>query len=594
MAISHGADPTGKSVMPALRPIVMGRRGMVVAGHYLAAQAGLRVLQMGGNAVDAGVAAGLVINVVHNDMAGFGGVAPAIVKMAGSSRVTSISGIGRWPAAMSQELLDREHGGKLPKSALRWVTPAAPDTWLTSLARFGTLPFAEVVKDALYHAEHGYPVHYFQAANIADQADAYAAAPHAGAVYAPGGRTVAAGTVVHQPDLARTFRRLIAIEERLSGFGRAAALAAARNDVYQGDIARELAEHSRRMGGVLTFEDLAGFSVGLEDAVATTYRGHTLYSCGPWSQGPTLPMALNILERFDLRALGWNTAPYLHTVVEALKLAFMDRERWVGDPEFTQVPLQALVSKEYAALRATLIDPRQAWRTAPPPGDPIHMRATSKPPSWLPQAEPRPGEPEIPGQKDWTLDTSFVSAVDAEGNIFCATPSDATLDWAPGLGFGISERGSQVFLHPESPNSLLPGKRPRLTPNPTLILKDGVPAFALGTPGNDRQPQAMAQALLNIVEFGMPAQAAVEAPRLASFSFPATTYPNAYYPGDLYCEEGIPDAVRRELAAMGHNVKLWPNLTWKAGGLCVIQCDPNSGVLSAGADPRRETYAAGY
>ncbi len=390
MALAHGSDPAGKSVMPALRPIVMGRCGMVVARHYLAAQAGLRVLQAGGNAVDAGVAAGLVVNVVHNDMAGFGGVAPAIVSMAGSSRVTAISGIGRFPEAMSYELLQREHGGKLPKSPLRWVTPAAPDTWLTALRVFGSMTFAEVARDALYHAEHGYPVHYFQAANVADQADAYAAAPRAGAVYAPGGKPVTAGTVVRQPDLARTFRRLRAVAESECGTGRAAALAAARHYVYRGDMARELAEWSRQAGGLLTYDDLASFSVGLEDAVATTYRGYTLHSCGPWSQGPVLPMALNILE------------------------------------------------------------------------------------------------------------------------------------------------------------------------------------------------------------FGMPAQVAVEAPRVASFSFPATTYPNAYFPGDLHCEEGVPAGVRQELGEMGHQVKVWPNLTWQAGGLCVIQCDPNSGVLAAGADPRRETYAAGY
>lgn len=569
----------------AYRPQVMGVNGMVTAGHYLAAAWGARLLAEGGNAVDAGVGAGLVLNVVHNDMCSFSGVCPTITYHAATGQTRTVKGVGPWPKAITPDYFEKHHGGRLPGGVLRAVVPGAPDSWITSLREFGTMSFAKVASYPIQLARHGFPVHNFFHKNIAKNADGYRRFPENARIYLPGGHPPAVGTVLRQPDLAASLEALCRAEAEAGRYGRSAALTAARDYYYHGPIAQQSARYYQEQGGLISEQDFAEFQAGVDDPITVDYKGYTLKGCGPWSQGPVLLMALGILRHFDLKSLGWGTPEYIHVLTEALKLAFADLEAHCGDPAFVDVPIAELLTDDYLNLRAGLIEPRRAFDRVPPYGDPRTMRAAA---GELPEVS---GEV-LPYDGPSEPDTSFVCVMDSQGNAFSATPSDgySSTPVVPGLGLAISSRGVQTRLYPWYPNALQPGKRPRLTPNPILVFKDGTPFMALGTPGNNRQPQAMLQVFLNIVEWGMNPQAAVEAPRFASFSFPATSYPHHYRPGVLYLEETWPARVREGLEALGHKIETWPSWHWSAGGVCVVMRDPATGVFHGGADPRRETY----
>ena len=333
-------------------------------------------------------------------------------------------------------------------------------------------------------------------------------------------------------------------------------------------------------------EDVRDFSVAVEPPVKTTVRGIDVYACGPWCQGPVLLQMLGVLDGIDLAALGQNSPAYVHTVVEAMKLAFADRERYYGDPRFADVPIEALLSTAYSMDRRRMIRGDEAWPEMPPAG----VAATLGAPQW-PDRAPA-ASVEKPGP---SLDTSYVCAVDRHGNAFSATPSDISSDTPviPGTGLCPSSRGSQSWTDPRHPSCVAPGKRPRLTPNPALAVGDGT-LIPFGSPGGDVQAQAMLQALLNIIVFAMDTQEAVEAPRFATYSFPDSFEPHAYHPGRLSLESGIGAASGDRLAARGHTVERWPERTWRAGAVCAIRADRESGVLSAGADPRRPCYAVGW
>ena len=559
------------------RPSVTGRRHMISAVHYLATMGGLRILESGGNAIDAGVAAGLCINVVQPQLAMFGGVAPIVISPAGGAPV-AISGLGRWPRAATLERYLNEYGGTMPGGLGRTVTPAAPDAWLTALAEFGTLSLEAAIQPALTLAEEGFPLGpelHRAIAGAAVPGGTFERWPSSAEAFLPGGRVPEVGEIYRQPVLARTFQRLLAAEASATG-DRKARIYAARDLLYRGEIARDIATFHQANGGLLTEADLADFRVQVEPPVHRTYRGYDVLSCGPWCQGPTLLMALALLEGIDLPALGRGSAAYLHTVLEALKLAFADRDAFFGDPEFVDVPLDRLLSAEYAAGRRALIRPDRAWPGAPPPGNPV-LHPNSQ------------GAPEI------EHDTSYVCVIDAAGNAFSATPSDGAFGGAaiPGLGFPISSRGGQSWLDPAHPSRLGPWKRPRLTPNPALALKDGRVAMAFGCPGGDAQVQGMLQVFLNVVEFGMEPQAAIEAPRVVTRSFQNSFWPHDYEAGRVDAETRIPEAIRAELAALGHQVHA--NHPWGGVSLvCAITVDPATGVLAGGADPRGDCYAAGW
>jgi gamma-glutamyltranspeptidase/glutathione hydrolase len=574
------------------RPTLRGRRHMISAVHYLATMGGLKLLEQGGNAVDAGVAAGLCINVVQPQLAMFGGVAPIIISMRDAPSPVVISGLGRWPRGATLEGYLQRFGGDLPGGLPRTVTPAAPDAWLTALAEYGTRTLAEVLAPALELAELGFPLGPELQRAIANAARPGGTAerwPSTAEAFLPDGRVPQVGELFRQPQLAQTFRRLMEAEARASG-GRREGIYAARDLLYRGELGRQIAAFHQASGGLLTADDLADFRVGIEPPARTTFREYEVFSCGPWCQGPTLLMALNLLEGFDLRGMGPGSAPYLHTVLEALNLAFADRHHYFGDPDLVAVPLVGLLSKDYAAARRAMIRPGEAWPEMPPAGDPWSFQNGRQAQTVLagagaPQA--RPGA--IEG------DTSYVCVVDGDGNGFSATPSDSVFGGPviPGLGFSVSTRGTQTWLDPQVPSALQPWKRPRLTPNPALAHKDGRLFMTFGCPGGDAQVPGMLQTFLNVVEFGLEPQAAIEAPRVVSHNFPNSFWPHVYHPGRADAETRIPPAVRAELEAMGHRV----HATQAWGGVslvCAIVVDPGTGVRLGGADPRGDNYAAGW
>lgn len=561
------------------RPSVSGVTHMVSSGHYLAAAAGYRILEQGGNAVDAGVASGIAINVTLPHMTGFGGVAPIIIYTAETDEVVTVSGLGRWPRSVSLELF-RNTYGEIPPGIPRSVVPSACDAWLTALELFGTMSFEQVVTPALDLTENGFPISHRLAAAISGSKTELGSSPESMAAFMPDGKPPAVGDTLRRTGLARVFRWMIDAERGASG-GRECGVRAARALFYEGEVAERMVSFCQEQGGYLTMDDFAEFHVRIEPPETASYKGYQVYTCGPWCQGPSLLQVLNILEGVDVADMGHNSAAYIHTAVEAVKLAFADRDAYYGDPDFVEVPMEALLSKDYAARRREMIDPDRAWPELPPAGD-TGIQFASITPSSSPDGS-------------WEGDTSYTCVVDRWGNAFSATPSDGELrtPLVPEIGMAISTRGSQSWLDPDHASSLVPWKRPRLTPNPAMALRGGRLFMPFGTPGGDAQVQAMAQLFLNVVEFGMDPQQAIEAPRFVSMSFPNSFWPHAYRPGELAIESRVPGDVLSRLMDRGHKIERWADWEALTGGMCAIKVDRERGALFAGADPRRESYAIG-
>ncbi len=563
------------------RPPIQARHYVASTGHYLATAAAMRILANGGNAIDAGVAAGICINILLPDLTSFGGVAPTIVFHKATGQLRSISGLGCWGKSANIDVFKREEGGEIPIGARRSIVPGAADAWLTALARYGCLTFEEVVTPAIELCEGGYQVYPSLQRNIAKEIEAIRSWPSTAAIFLRDGEAPEVGKVLVQRDLANTFRRMVKAEQAASGRGRAAAIEAARDEFYRGDIGKQIAEFISDQGGFITEDDLTDFHVEVEEPVHTQFTGIDVYATGPWSQGPVIPQALNILEAYDLIDIGHNTADYIHLVTEALDLAFADREAYYGDPKFVDVPLETLVSKEYAARQRSRIRPNRSFGELPEPG--LGRRHSGS----LSAADlATPAQP----------DTSYVCVVDEEGNAFSATPSDGigSTPVIPGLGLICSGRGSQSWLEPDHASSLQGGKRPRLTPNPAMAFRDGKLFMPFGTPGADMQPQSMIQVFLNIVEFGMDPQEAIEQPRFGTYNYPESFWPHTYRPGLLKLESRIAAEVADDLRARGHTVELWPEWTRSAGNVCVVTVDHERGTLTGGADARAEAYAMGW
>jgi len=566
--------------MVACRPVIYGNKHVVAAGHYLASLAGLEILEAGGNAIDSGVAAGIALGVLESELVSFGGVAPIILYSAEADEIVTISGLGSWPAAASSAYFREHHRGHIPPGLLRTVVPAAPDAWITALSRFGTMGFADVASAAIRFAAEGFHMYPLMAELISKHRADYDRYDANRAIYLPQGAAPKVGSLFMQEDLARTLR-FMATEDRAAARkgGREAGLAAARRAFYEGDIAKTITAFHRDQGGLLTAEDLAGFSVEIEKSVSVTFGDTVVHGCGPWCQGPMLLQALKILEGLDLVSLGHNSAAYLHHITEAVKLAAADRECHFGDPRFVEVPLATMLSEPYVAERRQQIDPEKAWPDMPPAGGHEEMTASA---TGGPNAEA-------------TMDTSYVCVVDHHGNVFSATPSDGSYNApvVPGLGFVVSPRGQQSWTDPTHPACLAPGKRPRLTPNPAITVnRERIIPF--GSPGGDVQTQAMLQSLLNHLVFSFDVQEAVEAPRIASYSFPSSFEPHASEPGMLRAEARLSEETLEGLRRRGHVVEVWPEFTWLAGSVSMINADRGSGSRRGGSDPRRAGYAVGW
>jgi gamma-glutamyltranspeptidase / glutathione hydrolase len=557
--------------MGRYRPTVHGHTHMVSAGHALAAQAGYAILEGGGNAVDAAVASAMTLGVVQSDLVNIAGVAPIMVRQP-NGEVTTISGVGRFPRAADIDLLIREHDGHVPQGVLRNVVPAAPDAYLTALEHYGTMRFGEVAQGALQAARDGFIMHELMAQTIAENEDNYRQWPANSAIYLPGGKPPKVGDNFVQADLGKALQYM-ADQEAACGGGRIAGLGAARDAFYKGDIARAIAQYHEENGGWMTMADMADFRVAIEAPVTVRRRGVTLHACGAWCQGPSMAQLWSFLDDTDLAGLGHNSPEYIHLLVEVTKLVFADRELHIGDPEFVDVPLDRLLSKAHAAERLGMIRPDAVLR-----GEDL----------WGGSAE---------GQREQAVaqDTSYACAIDSDGLVASITPSDGSANTpvTPGWGINPSSRGSQNWAVHGHPSSVAPWKRPRLTPNPAIAETDAGALIPFGTPGADVQCQAMLQVLLNITEFGMEPQDAVEAPRFATYSYPESFEPHEALPDVLRMESRIDAETRQALRDTGHDVQEWPDITWKAGAVCTIVTDPETGLLSGGADPRRPCVAIG-
>jgi len=563
------------------RPTIAVTQHAISAGHYLAATAGFDILQAGGNAIDAGCAAGIALGVLQSDLVDVAGVAPIMIYLADKQDVVTIAGLGPWPKALDPELFQREHAGKIPKGVLRTVVPAAPDAWITALRRYGTMSFGEVAAAAIRLARDGFPMYPLMAESLKRHEADHRSWPSTAAIFLPDGRLPEVGEVFRQTDLAGSLQYMADEERAAAPRGREAGLEAARDAFYRGDIARKIVAFMKQEGGLLSAEDLAEYRSPVGPPERRRFGDLEVFTCGAWCQGPMLLQTLALLEGTDLSSFGQNSADYIHQLAEALKLAFADREAYYGDPAMVEVPLATLISSEYAGERRKLIRPDRAWSEMPPAGDLGRRGARFRASLGDPNPEP---------------DTSYVCVADRFGNLFSATPSDGSYGSpvVPGTGLIPSNRGSQSRPDPRHPAGVAPGKRPRLTPNPALAIRGRDQFLPFGTPGGDVQTQAMLQVLLNLFVFGQGVQSAIESPRFATYSFPSSFAPFEYYPGRLAVEGRIAESVTAELARRGHQIQRWPDWIWTAGAVCAILVDRRRGVLEAGADPRRAAYALGW
>lgn len=560
----------------AMRPTVLGSRGAVVGGHPITTQVALEVLAAGGTAIDAGVAAAIASNVVQPDMANLGGIAPILVRTAGSHEVISVGGVGVWGRDASIDGFLARHGARMPLGAPVAIVPGAPGAYLETLARFGTWQLREVAAPAIELASDGFPVDHRLAHTLNIMAGGLDW-DTTRRIYQPGGSPLAVGDRLVQADLGRLLATLVDAEAGHAD--RTAGIMAARRCFYEGEIAERLAAEVTAGGGWMTTADLAGYRTEVTAAPSLEVDGWQVATTSTWTQGPIVLQALGILDGVELGEPG--SARWLHAVVEALKLAFSERERAYGDPS---VPGPDGATVDVAGLLAAehLAGLRQR----------IGERAL-------------PNLPTVPSPRS----TTYLCVVDGEGNAFSCAPSD-TIDGAPlidGLGILCSPRGVQSRLVHGHPNALAPGKRPCITPAPALALGParggggGGDAsadrrvWAFGCPGGDVIVQAMVQSFLLMTRGGLSPQEAVEAPRVAGFSYPGGFHPHPVADGVVFAEDRLPVEVRDELAARGHDVRTWPAYEFDAGSvqLALDLVDPGADgrVLAAAADPRRSAYA---
>lgn len=562
-------------------PPVRGTREMVGAANNFQVESGWRMLTSGGNAVDAGVASVLAAAVTEQSRFGLGGEMPLIVKMTGKDPIV-ISGIGTAPALATAEYYrnrplevweTRERMSDFPALGIRSaVLPGAFDGLILALRDNGTKSYCEVAAPAIEYARE-FPIGEEYARFIAETEKYLWLWPESAALFLPGGTPPVRGTLFRTTPLANTLQSLCDIEKKARG-NRAQKLEAVRDEFYKGTVAKKLAAYSEANGGLIRYDDLKAFRAETDKPRTFTYRGYTIVKPGFWTQGPVLLQALAILEGYDLKSMGHNSPEYLHTVLEAVKLAFADRDRYYGDPKFSQIPEETLLSKDYAAVRRKLIDPNAASMDHRPGdfGGPLNLESGS----------PQPG----------AHDTTCVNVVDRWGNAFTATPSGA---WLPSViagdtGIPYSTRLQSFVLTPGHANLVAPGKRPRVTLSPTMVLKDSKTWLVMSTPGGDNQDQAMLQVLLNLIDFGMSPQEAVESPRVQTEHFYSSFAGHEFVPGRVSVEARFPEDVVKGLTAKGHQVQVkgpWSN------GSAPTLIKVENGVLEGGADPRRSRFVFG-
>lgn len=546
----------------------MTRTVAVSVGHDTAATIALDVLRDGGNATDAGIAASIALCVLHSEQVQLGGVAPMLIRPAGG-KVMAVEGAGRWPAATRAEDFVTVHRGRIPKGAGRCVVPAAPDAWLTALARFGTMGFAELALPAADLARNGFDAHADLVACSQRFERNYRRYPVNAEIWLPGGKPIALGQHITQPALGSTLDRLIAADRAArSGGSRVNGLRAVRRCFYEGEIASAMADHVAANGGQLALSDLACHTTPVTEATDAPVQGGQMYCCGFWSQGPALIQALQILEASGPPA---DDAGFLHHLLSAIDLAFADREAHYGDPDFVTPP-DWLLSPAYAATRAGLIDPEQGFDALPPAGDgPVATIAG------------------IPHPEELTLDTSIVAIVDGDGGLFTCAPSDASFDApaVPGLGFVVSTRGGQSHTDPSHPACVGPGRRPRVSAAPFIYQARSGDWTLGGGPGADLQLQAAAQVLARHLHHRVSLEEAVRRPRCFSASAPSSSDPHLCVPGQVAVEDAMDPDVIRFLERTGRSVKTGTAEGIARPSVCFATADRDGRGTGAIGDPRR-------
>lgn len=559
----------------------MSTRGVVVAGHYLAASAGLRVLQQGGNAVDAAAATSFCLNVLEPHQNGLGGEAPTLVYSARERKAYAVSGMGWSPVVLTLDWC-RENGIDLipDNGYLPACVPATVDTWAVALARFGTISLSQALAPAIELAEQGWPIQpdLIDTITTAEKRirDQY---PSTAQVYLPGGRVPRPGEVFRNPDLAKTLRTICRAEESAKHRGRVAALEAARDAFYKGEIAERVAEFVRdnpvedasgaQHAGLLSYDDFAEWRAAVEEPVTLHYRGLDVHKCSSWTQGPVFLQELALLKGFDLASM--DEAERVHTITECAKLAFADREAYYGDPLLDDVPFDVLLSEDYNAKRRELIGPEASTELRP--GDVGHGV-----PDYV-NLDVRSGNRRALG---FDHDTTHLDVIDREGNMVSSTPSGGwihTSPLIPGLGFCLGTRGQMFYLDPRRPNALAPHKRPRATLTPTLVTSDGEPYLAFGTPGGDSQDQWTLQFLVNYVDLAMELQPSLDAPHTDTPHAPSSFYPRAAKPGGLTLDDRFPESVVKELESRGHKIT---RSAYAGLKMMAIRIDRERGTITGG------------
>ncbi|PKB84016.1 MAG: hypothetical protein BZY88_00905 [SAR202 cluster bacterium Io17-Chloro-G9] len=593
------------------RPVVMGTRGVVTSGHYLATAAGFRIMEQDGNAIDAAAAMCFCLNLLEPASNGIGGEVPTLIYSAREGRTFAVSGMGWSPQNFTIDWC-RENGidlipgdGYLPA-----CVPAVVDTWATAVARFGTMSFAGILQPAIELAENGFPVYERFRERLLPLVDRFMSLyPTSAELYCPHGRVPEVGEVFRNPEFANAMKTMCAAEAQAQGKSRIAGIEAARDAFYKGPIAEAILEFAtnnpvedasgKAHTALMSHADLAEWHATVEDPVTSDYRGLQVHKCPPWTQGPVFLQILGVVEGFRLDELGHNSTDYLHTVIESTKLAFADREAYYGDPNFDDVPLDVLLSRDYASMRREMIEREASLELRP--GDvgtglPVYALRDVAEDNRLALGVAAGTVQDLGLDHAHTGDTTHLDAVDRDGNMVAATPSGGWIGTSPlikGLGFPLGTRGQMFYLNSQRPNALAPHKRPRATLTPTLVTKDGEPFMVFGTPGGDAQEQWTSQFFLNYVDFGMNIQEALDAPTVHSVHFPSSFYPRPAYPGRVIAESRIPEQVIDELKKRGHQVQMTGD--WANGKVMAIRFDKDRGVIQGGVSPKGNIgYAFGW
>ena len=572
--------------LTAHRPVVAGTNGLVTAGHPLASMAGVRILMQGGTAADAAVAILATLNQVEPMMSGAGGNGFMTIYDKASDRVYSLNATGAAPRALDASELSAD---ELARGMQAGVVPGLFGGWIVMLERFGTMSLRQVLEPAIEYAERGHPLAPYVANSIARASEMFQTYETTRAVFMADGEPPVAGELFAYPDLARTFRKVVEAEEtaRANGRSRTEALRAAFNRFYSGDIGRAMARFYQENGGLFTREDFASYEPIWTEPVHTTYRGYDVYSSPSTSRGGLeVTMQLNLIEGFDLASLGHNSAGALHLIAESIKVAKADIYHFVADPKTTDMPTAGMLSKEFAETRRALIQPGQAM-VYPDHGTPPGAQMT--------RSAPLATDTRSASERSYPGSTTSFSVVDRNGNVVC-TPTLGS-----GWGTGVIVGDTGIFLnngtrhgstspYPDHVNYARGGQIPILNNSPTLVMRDGEPFLSIGTPGGETIGQTQFQVLLNILDFGMDIQEAIEAPRIS-----LQADPNFYQPGadvEVGIEGRIAPQVIAELEAMEHAVDV--EREWAMGNIQGILFSPDTGTMAAGADPRRMMYAVGW